>query len=348
LFLHNAWYVAAWDHEVTQEPRPVKLLDQRIVLFRTASGQPVALEDACPHRKLPLSMGRVLQEEIECGYHGLVFDIKGACKHIPGVKNVPRSVCVRSYPAVSRYGLVWVWMGDRERADEKTIFTVEHWQETGWGCNRGGSMVVDCNYLFVTDNLLDPSHVAWVHRTSFGNEGYEDAPVETTRLPDGILASRWLYNVEVAPFYSPFVAFSGPCDRLQHYEVRYPSHAIIRAMLVPAGSGGNGRPLPQSAFLMDSYNFMTPIDAEHTLYFWFQMRNFSPQDEAVSRVLDEGVRQAFAEDQRILNAVQQGFTHKTTPNIDLGIDRAGIEFRRALASLIAAEKPGDVGGVSAG
>jgi hypothetical protein len=84
---------------------------------------------------------------------------------------------------------------------------------------------------------------------------------------------------------------------------------------------------------------MTPIDAQHTRYFWFQMRNFSPQDEEVSRVMDDGVRQAFDEDRRVLNAVEQGLTHKTTPNIDLGIDRAGIEFRRALDRLIAAEKP---------
>jgi phenylpropionate dioxygenase-like ring-hydroxylating dioxygenase large terminal subunit len=338
LFLHNAWYVAAWDHEVTRELRALKLLGERIVVYRTGAGDPVALEDACLHRKLPLSMGRLKADEIECGYHGLTFNRAGSCTRIPGVKRVPRSVCVRSYPAVSRYGLVWIWMGDSSRARPDTIFPVEHWDDPGWGKNNGGSMVVDCNYLYVTDNLLDPSHVAWVHRTSFGIEACEDEPVQTTVSADGVTAARWLQNVEVAPFYAPLVRFEGRCDRLQHYEVRFPSHAITRAVFVPAGTGGHGQPFHEKALLMDSYNFMTPIDEDHTRYFWFQMRNFSPRDERISKIMDDGVRDAFAEDRAILNAVHQGFADKVTPNIDLAIDRAGLEFRRALSRLIAAER----------
>src|SRR5882672_2326372 len=116
LFLRNAWYVAAWDHEVTRELRAVRIIGDGVVLYRTEAGDPVALEDACPHRKLPLSMGRLVGDELECGYHGMVFDRAGSCTRIPGVKRVPPSVCVRGYPAVSRYGLVWVWMGDPRQA----------------------------------------------------------------------------------------------------------------------------------------------------------------------------------------------------------------------------------------
>ena len=58
-FLHNAWYVAALSSEVERSLTPVRLLSQAIVLYRTQDGQPVALEDACAHRKLPLSMGRL-------------------------------------------------------------------------------------------------------------------------------------------------------------------------------------------------------------------------------------------------------------------------------------------------
>jgi len=339
VFLRNAWYVAAWDREISRTLTAVEILGERIVLYRKEDGEPVALEDACPHRKTPLSMGRIVGDQIECGYHGLTFNSEGRCTRVPGATRIPGRARVRNYPAVSRYGLVWIWMGEAAKALPNQIFAIEHWDEPGWGRNQGGTMTVDCNYLYITDNLLDPSHVAWVHRTSFGNEGYEDQPVRAAGSESGVIASRWLRDVEVAPFYAPFTTFTGRCDRLQHYEVRFPSHAIIRAVFVPAGSGGADRPLHEQALVMDSYNFMTPVNADQTRYYWFQIRNFSPNDASVSKTMDEGVRAAFAEDRVILNAVHKGFANKVTSNIDLEIDRAPLQFRRALRDLINAEQP---------
>ena len=126
MFLRNAWYVVAWDCDVARTLLPLTVLGDRIVLYRTTRGTPVALEDACVHRKLPLSLGRLVDDEVECGYHGLVYDFSGRCTRIPGAKHVPGIAKVRSYPAVSRYGLVWVWMGDPMRADPASIFEVEH------------------------------------------------------------------------------------------------------------------------------------------------------------------------------------------------------------------------------
>jgi vanillate O-demethylase monooxygenase subunit len=142
----------------------------------------------------------------------------------------------------------------------------------------------------------------------------------------------------VAPFYQSLVTFAGRCDRLQHYEVRFPSHAIIKAVFVPVGTGGKGRPIDAQALVMDSYNFMTPINAERTRYFWLQMRNCYPGDESISKAMDDGVRAAFEEDRVILAAVQQGFDNKVTPNIDLAIDRAPLLFRKRLTQMIAAEQ----------
>jgi phenylpropionate dioxygenase-like ring-hydroxylating dioxygenase large terminal subunit len=337
MFLKNAWYVAAWDREVTRELRRVTVLGEHLVLYRTQAGQPIALEDACIHRKLPLSMGRLLDDHVECGYHGILYDTNGRCVHMPGSKRIPSIARIHSYPAVSRYGMVWVWMGDPAQADAETIFPVEHWDDPSWGRNLGDSMVFSCNYLFVTDNLLDPSHVAWVHRTSFGNEACEESSIETTNAPNGITAWRWMVDVEVAPFYASWVRFKGRCDRLQHYEVRYPSHAIIKAVFVPAGAGMTHGAQHPDAMLMDSYNFMTPIDEEHTRYFWFQLRNFSPEDAGVSAAMDEGVRSAFSEDRRVLEAVHESFKRQTTRHIDLAIDRPPLMFRKNLAKLIASE-----------
>lgn len=337
MFLKNAWYVAAWDIEVTHDLSAVTILGERIALYRTAAGFPVALENACVHRKLPLSMGRLKGDQVECGYHGMVYDKNGSCVHIPCATRVPPSVRVRSYPTLSRYGLVWIWMGDPARADPNSVFPVEHWDDPAWGRNAGGSMSITSNYLFLTDNLLDPSHVAWVHRTSFGNEGCESGEIETIALPDGVVASRWMLDVEVAPFYVSLVRFTGRCDRLQHYQVRFPSHAIIKAVFVPAGSGHSMGANHPEAMLMDSYNFLTPIDENQTRYFWFQLRNFSPEDEVLSRKMDEGLRAAFAEDRAILEAVHKGFESQVTRNVDLATDRAPQTFRKRLSELIGEE-----------
>lgn len=338
MFVRNAWYAAAWDHEVGRTLKPVTMLGEEIVLYRKQDGTLAALEDACPHRKLPLSMGRLKGDEVECGYHGLTFDGTGTCTRVPGAERIPHVARVQSYPVHERYGLVWVWMGDPALADPATIFEVDHWGDPAWGINRGDSMMLECNYLYMTDNLLDPSHVAWVHQSSFGNASCEDTPLETTVKDDGVTVWRWMMDVEPAPFYAPFLAFKGNCDRKQHYEVRYPSHAIIRAIFVPAGTGGEGKPYHPDAFLMDSYNFMTPVTEDRTRYFWFQMRNFAPDDAEISRRFASSVRGAFDEDRVVLNAVQKGMANKRTPNLDLKIDVGPMRFRRRIAQLVEAEQ----------
>jgi vanillate O-demethylase monooxygenase subunit len=250
----------------------------------------------------------------------------------------PAGARVRHYPVVSRYGLLWIWMGDAALADPSQIFEVAHWGDPAWGLNAGGSMEVACHYLYITDNLLDPSHVAWVHRGSFAGGACEDTPLQVTTAADGVTVWRWMQDVEPAPFYAPFLKFTGRCDRKQQYEVRFPSHAAIRAIFTPAGTGGEGQPLHPNAFVMDSYNLMTPLDEHRTRYFWFQMRNFAPGDEEVSRRFDASVRAAFEEDRVILEAVHRGIAQQRTPHINLPIDAGPLRFRRRVAEMIEAER----------
>jgi vanillate O-demethylase monooxygenase subunit len=329
--------VAAWDHEVGDGPKAVKILSEEIVLYRKTDGVVAALEDACPHRKLPLSMGRIKGDNIECGYHGLTFDCTGTCTRVPGSEKIPHVARVQSYPVAERYGLLWIWMGEAEKADPALIFQVDHWGDPAWGVNRGESMALVCNYLYMTDNLLDPSHVAWVHPGSFGNSAAEETPLETTVGENGVTVWRWMVDVEPAPFYAPYLKFKGKCDRKQHYEVHYPCNAIIKAIFVPARTGGEGQQLHEDVFLMDSYNFMTPINDSQTKYFWFQMRNFAPDDAEVSAQFAKSVRGAFEEDRAVLSAVHKGIANKRTPNLDLKIDVGPLRFRRNLAKLIEAE-----------
>ena len=347
MFLRNAWYVAARDHELgSAMPLAVKVLGEDIVLYRKSDGTPAALQDACPHRKLPLSMGRIKGDLLECGYHGMTFDCAGSCVKVPGGGVIPRAAVVRSYALESRYGLLWIWMGEAGRADAARIFEVDHWGDPAWGLNQGDAMTIACNYLYMTDNLLDPSHVSWVHQSSFGNAATENAPLSITDADNGVTVWRWMNDTEPAPFYAQFLKFTGNCDRKQQYEVRFPCHALIKAVFAPAGTGGEGATLPEQTFVMDSYNFMTPIDADTTRYYWFQMRNFAPGDTDVSRRFAESVRAAFSEDRVILQAVHKGMANKTTPNVDLRIDAGPLRFRRRLATMIDAENATPVAAVA--
>ena len=340
MYLRNAWYVAEISARVGPRLTAVRLLDEPVVLFRRRDGSVAALEDACPHRKLPLSMGRLLDDTVECGYHGMVFESTGRCLRVPGSQPIPDRAAVRSYPVQERYGFVWIWMGRADLADPAQIFRIDNFDDSAWGRTEPDSMIVECDYRYITDNLLDPTHVAWVHPSSFGDPSCRQTPLENTMLPSGMVVSRWMLDSEVAPFYRKFVRFSGKADRKQEYAVHFPSLAAIRAIFAPAGTGGPEGRLHPDTFLMDSYNFLTPVDAERTNYFWMQTRNFAPGDGAVSAMFAESVRGAFLEDKVILEAVHKGMKSARRAHIDLVIDSGPTRFRRRLKQLIEAEAAG--------
>jgi vanillate O-demethylase monooxygenase subunit len=337
VYLRNAWYAATWERDIGSTPVGLTVLGEHVVVYRTASGHYAALADECAHRKTPLSIGRVVGEHLECGYHGMRYDDCGACVSAPTNGTVPPGVSVRSYPVTVKYGLVWIWMGDPHQSRTDDVFPVEHWMDPAWGTTDGDDMVVACNYLYLVDNLLDPSHVAWVHPGSFSGEGVEDTPMETTIGDHGVTVWRWMLDAAPAPFYAPYLPFSGNTDRKQQYEVRYPCNALVQAYFCPASTGGEDRPLPADCFIMHSYNFLTPIDERTTRYFWFQQRNVHPSDDEVSRQFAASVRAAFAEDKAVLEQLQRGVDRSTTPFVNLRSDSGGVRFRRRLTQLIDSE-----------
>ncbi|MDF1586448.1 aromatic ring-hydroxylating dioxygenase subunit alpha [Rhodospirillales bacterium YIM 152171] len=329
--MRNAWYVASWSKDVGRELRPTRILGEDIVLYRTESGRPAALEDACPHRKLPLSAGKLIGDTVECGYHGLTFDCSGSCVRAPTQEGmIPKRAVVRSYPVADKWNLLWIWMGEPELANPDEIFPIENFENPSWGMTDGGEMDIACNYLYVVDNLLDPSHVAWVHVSSFAGAGTENQPLEIDTLENGVLVSRWIHDRPVPPYYADLVKFEGNCDRKQHYECQLPAIAINKSVFSPAGTGGADKPLHEKTFVNISYNFMTPIDEENTRYYWFQHRNTDPDDKAISERMLAGARMAFIEDRDILVRVQKGMAERKTPYLNLGLDAGAMRFRKLL------------------
>lgn len=338
MYLRNAWYVAALSGEVDRHLKSLRILGEDIVFYRTLAGEPAALENACPHRKLPLSKGSLRGDEVECGYHGLTFNCAGNCVAAPTQDRIPPSATVRSYPVTDKWGLVWIWMGNPDLADEAKILNIENYDNPEWKITAGDALTCECHYLYLSDNLLDPSHVAWVHRTSFAAPGTDITPLETRETDDGLIVSRWIYDCNPPPFYAPLVKFEGNCDRLQYYEVRYPSIAINMSVFSPAGEGGPDMPITDKSYVMISYNFLTPVDENVTRYHWLQHRNTDPDNEEVTRNIAQGARKAFLEDREILEAVHRGIANETSRHINLGLDAGSLQFRRMLDKMIAMEQ----------
>ena len=339
MFLKNSWYVAGWSKDYQKELRTQMLLGEKIVFYRRLNGNPVALEDACPHRKLPLSQGRLQEDRIVCGYHGLTFDCTGACVEAPTQRgNIPKRAVVRSYPVVDRYRLLWIWMGDPEKANPDDIFEIENFDNPEWGYTEGGMLPIECNYLWVVDNLLDPSHVAWVHVTSFAGSGTDDQPLDLEKTEKGVIVSRWIYDQPPSPYYKDLVKFEGNCDRKQHYEMCIPGIALNKSVYTPPGTGGPNKPEGDKTYINISYNFMTPVDERNTMYIWFQHRNTDPEDKLISEKMNAGARAAFLEDKEILEAVQIGMEDMDIPNIDLALDAGAKLFRVKLQRLINEEQ----------
>lgn len=118
MYLSNAWYVANWSPEIKRALTPLTILGENIVFFRDENNDPVALEVAYCHRKLPLSMGQLFGNRLQCGYHGLEYDASGTCVKMPGRRRIPKWARVRSYPVVDLWDLIWIWMGEPEKADD--------------------------------------------------------------------------------------------------------------------------------------------------------------------------------------------------------------------------------------
>ena len=339
MYLKNCWYVAGWSKNYGRELKAEKYLGENVVIYRKQDGTPVALEDACPHRKLPLSKGALSEDSIICGYHGLTFNDKGQCSDSPTQRGMmPSRAVVKSYPIVDKYRLLWIWMGNPELADPDTIFPIDNFESPTWGYTDGGVMDIKCNYLWVCDNLLDPSHVAWVHVTSFAGAGTDDEPLEIKKTDRGVIVSRWIHGNPPSPYYADLVKFDGNCDRLQHYEMCIPAVALNKSIYTPEGTGGQGKAYIDKTYINISYNFMTPLDQDNTRYFWFQHRNTDPQDKDISAKMNDGALMAFLEDKGILEDVHLGMKNPSTPNIDLGLDAGAKLFRKFLGRKIEEEQ----------
>jgi vanillate O-demethylase monooxygenase subunit len=338
-FVRNAWYAAAWSDEVGRDkPLACMMLGEPVVLYRDASGAPVALEDRCVHRSMPLSLGRIRGDLIECGYHGLQYASSGRCVRIPGQPSIPRTACIRSYPVVEQDGFVWVWMGDPARADEAAVTRFPWMKRPGWQRTSLHAHIA-CHYQLVIDNLLDLSHLAFVHASTVGSpELADDAIVETQRTDTGVRTSRWTLDVAPATTYAQFGRYDCNVDRWQITEFTPPCTLVIRNGAAKAGTGAReGGGEQRWEFIV--CHAVTPQTARTTSYFWAVTHDFGAGEAEATAEFHRQCHHVIGEDIAVFTAQQR--TLELTPNAPLlGIryDQGPLQGRLAIERLLAGER----------
>jgi len=336
-FVRNAWYVAGWSRDLEKEILPFEIVGIRIAMFRDTSGQAHALEDRCPHRLLPLSKGKCLGDTIQCGYHGMTFDTSGTCVRVPGQKNTLASANVQAYPVAERHGIIWVWMGDADLANEDDIFEIPELSDGQWHLHHGGKLHLKAHYLNVAENLVDPAHVSFVHPTTLGNAASEDVPVHVSTSGDVIRAWRWIRDAPPVGFFQEFGDFKGHVDRWHYYDLHLPSTAVI-----DFGSIATEENCPEEernrGVRVFALHFVTPVNENYTIDHWMHLRNAAVGEEAASSKIDTLLEMAFEEDKAILEAIHEAEQRpQSRKPVRIAIDKGPTVYRRRIRKMVEAE-----------
>lgn len=338
-FIRNAWYVAGWSKNFGRSLTPLTILGEDIVVYRTEAGRAVALTDECPHKRLPLSLGKLKGDAVECGYHGLTFGCDGKCLRVPGQSNLPPSAWVRSFPLHEARGILWIWMGEAEKADPALAFDMPEFDDPRWAPHHGDALALESHYLPVADNLCDPAHVSFVHPTTLGSQASEDVPIDCVREGRTVITSRWIRNAPPVGFFKAFGNFAGNVDRWHYYTMHAPNVAVIDfgSAAVEDAVGEDERDRGVRLFAL---HFLTPVSETRTIDHWMHLRNIGLDDEAMGARMNEQFRIAFAEDKAILEAIQKREAKAPARKpLRIAIDRGPNHLRRIIAELAAAETP---------
>jgi vanillate O-demethylase monooxygenase subunit len=333
----------AWDHEIPNEQANGEIfsrmvLGEPIVVYRSSAGL-VALADRCVHRGAPLSKGRLEGDNLRCGYHGLVFNPQGQCTEVPGMDKAPAKACVKRYPIAEKNKWVFVWMGDPEKADLKQLPDNYSCDSPDWK-NVPGYMHYDTNYLLICDNLLDFSHLSYVHEKTLGGslaiaQARPIVDEVTAEGQRGLRLQRSVSESPPSPFYNRIHKFKGLLDRWWDYDFLLPGTLLMKS----GGRPSKTNTVDKSELELHSCQTVTP-ETEHSTHYFFQQGHKTGEGDAeLAQTMYETLVRAFHEDKDIIGA--QSASLASAPDfqmLPLHLDGALTRFRRLIESEIAKEK----------
>ena len=335
------WWVAARSTELGRALLARTFLDQPVVMYRTSSGEAVALAGLCPHRLFPLAKGRLVGDALECGYHGFRYDGTGRCVHIPTQPEVKGRMGVRSFPLRERGGLAWIWMGDPERAEATPLPAIESTGvgAAGWATEYHPLATVRARYTLLIENLMDLSHISYIHADTIpGGEAVAGLPYEIEEGEASLNLRRVARGMSPNPYLRLlFPDNDEPID--QRFDAEYLGPGLIRTggLIEAVAAGAARRALGTTNFV----HAITPETPGSVHYFVQTSRDFRIDDAQLAGMnLAAGQKIQPQDVEAIelieLNASRHGDTRR---EISCGADAGGLRVRRRLSAQIACEAP---------
>jgi phenylpropionate dioxygenase-like ring-hydroxylating dioxygenase large terminal subunit len=339
-FARNQWYVAAYSDEITRGLFSRTICGEPIIFWRTREGKVTALAGLCAHRRFPLSQlpTQLVDDRVICGYHGFAYDESGRCVAVPGQVRVPGKARLAEYPCVEQDSLVWVFIGDQQRADAARIPRAPWLAAEGWTTVRGMEPLAARAGLLV-DNLMDLSHETYLHGGYIGTPEVATTPISTEVDDDAgvIYVSRHMDDAGCPPFYSRSTGLDGRITRWQDIEFSPPCLYKLHSRIAPVGSRPAEDGTDREAFHVEVVYAITPETETTTHDFWAVSRDFALGDQTVTDFLAEQNRTVVLQDVVALNALEQSLRSPggSGPEVSVKIDTGGLAARRIIARLMA-------------
>ncbi|WP_191600460.1 aromatic ring-hydroxylating dioxygenase subunit alpha [Marinomonas algicola] len=330
----DMWYVAALSKEVQDKPLARTLLNEAIVIYRTTDGQVGALEDRCCHRALPLSLGTLEETGLRCGYHGLLFNSSGKCIEIPGQDKIPSKAKVAAYPVKEQDDIIWIWFGSKENPQptcEPPAYPVHNDDRYLYD---GDIYHYEAPYQLIHDNLLDLSHLGYVHVHTIGGNAkiHMNAEMKVEQEGDSVRVTRYMPDSTPPPTYTAAYPFKGQVDRWQEI-VFHPSHLEIWTGAVDVNTESlDDR--NRGGFHLKGFHGVTPETDETSFYIWTQASNPTSNPEENMKLVIEQTALTFDEDKVVIEAQYANMKHFGDKKmIDIHVDVGANRARRIIKQL---------------
>lgn len=335
-FLLNCWYQVGWSDDLRPgESLARTVIGQPLILWRSNEGEISALSDRCPHRFAPLSAGKVEGKSVVCGYHGLAFGADGKCIANPHGA-ATSALKVRSYPTVEKHSALWVWMGDADLADASELPDLQFIDDTPASARITMSLPTAANYLLIADNILDLTHLDFIHPTTLG--GLMNGAETKARSDDRSVHMEWIAKNVTVPTGLKAMVPDKKGDVTYILDWYPPGMMVLNVIATPVGV----QPTPINERL--TFHNVTPETEMSTHYFVCSTRRFAVHNEEVTEAIRAVLKKAFVEEDKPMIEKQQERMGARDfwalkPAL-LPIDTGAVRMRRIMTNLISEEAAG--------
>ncbi|WP_327747877.1 aromatic ring-hydroxylating dioxygenase subunit alpha [Streptomyces europaeiscabiei] len=331
--VRNGWYLGAWSDEIGRTLKQRWITDIPVCFYRLPDRTVTAVEDRCPHRKYPLSLGHLDDDgTLQCDYHGYRFDGQGVCVGVAEQADRPKAA-LRRFPLVERDGALWIWPGDPELADESLLPDTSWLTDPSW-THVHGVVPLKARHMLLLENLLDLTHETFLHPTSIGNAAVAATPIDVTVDGDRVGFSRRMIGIEAPPFYEKSCGLTSPVDRWQDGDFYPPGIFVLNIRVAATGTE------EPDGFHMKVLYGMTPGRGNETHDFYALGRDYLIDDQELTKFQHEQQLAVMQEDvdaleaQEVMYATDPGGTAESSIKSDL----AALRGRRAVAKMLAREQ----------